>query len=1074
MYRVTLGLALLMLPLPPALAGGPSGSFPDCAEDNPGACPNDLDWTDLSWVPASSKESVRPEELPLGSGVSLDRALRHTAGRWDVTVAILDSGIEWRDTQIIEKTRLNTDELPPPYGADGEPVPGGDLDGNGIINVRDYAQDPRVEVTAGVDTADDRLDPSDLIYTFSDGVDDDGNGYVDDIAGWDFFEHDNDPWASFLDGYSDHGTGVAKTAVAWANDGGQIGACPDCSLLPVRIGEAFVTDGDRVALALGYIAENDVSAASLAIGGLTLPSHALAAADHAEAQGVVLVGAAGDENAWHRNLPSTASPFLFVKSVRALDRREDGGAYTWFATWNCNNFGPRIDLVAPADECATGATARIAGLAGLVTAAAREQGVSLTPAQIRSLLRQTADDVSLSEADQATYELLPSAPGWDAFHGYGRVNAGAAVDRIAADKPLEEALITSPAWFSWGGSEVVVQGTASAPWTLWTGTGAEPANWIEVASGNPVSNGTLATVSLDPQPLAPADLTAADTQLDRFERAHEPLVQLRLEVGDGDNTVEARTAVWSMTDPDALPGWPVQVEGSMEAATQLADLDGDGVFEVILATSSGRLRVLDGSGTDLPGWEDVRTDLHPDRPGPGGWTGLTDMREGLLGTPAVGDLDGDGTPEVVATGLGGGVYVWTDGGGGRVAQVPAPQRPFAPSVAWDQAILASPVIVDLDPTTPEQHILVADGAQRLWLFDAAGQPLPGYPLTVCVPELCGESGSRIIAAPGVGDIDGDGDLDAIVATGEVPAGGAGVAHLIDLESASILASLKRPGLLNQALLPVIGEGHPSPVALADLDGDGDLELASAPMLAPSDPIHHDGETALDVSYADDDAGTQASFTEATAIQMTQAPAMGDLDGDGVPDYVVGAVPADYVLSLALTKYVEHQHGLFAWSGATGRALPGFPRQVDGPALLVAPAIADVSGDGQPEVIATSTGHFVYANDASGASAPGFPHFHGGWAMGGPSVGDIDGDGLLDVVMATRDGLVFAWKTQGPADAVPAWPRPRHDAANTGNLNTALPVQDGPRGCGGCGGGPVSGWWMFGAVLWLRRRSTAPA
>ena len=56
------------------------------------------------------------------------------------------------------------------------------------------------------------LDPSDLIAVFSDGIDDDGNGYIDDISGWDFFSGDNNPLAQLLDGYASHGTGVAEEA----------------------------------------------------------------------------------------------------------------------------------------------------------------------------------------------------------------------------------------------------------------------------------------------------------------------------------------------------------------------------------------------------------------------------------------------------------------------------------------------------------------------------------------------------------------------------------------------------------------------------------------------------------------------------------------------------------------------------------------------------------------------------------------------------------------------------------------------------------------------------------------------
>ena len=81
-------------------------------------------------------------------------------------------------------------------------------------------------MSAGDDTSDDGpnadsiLDASDLIATFSDGTDADANGYVDDIAGWDFFDDDNDPFdASSCCSANGHGTGRAKEAVAQTNNG---------------------------------------------------------------------------------------------------------------------------------------------------------------------------------------------------------------------------------------------------------------------------------------------------------------------------------------------------------------------------------------------------------------------------------------------------------------------------------------------------------------------------------------------------------------------------------------------------------------------------------------------------------------------------------------------------------------------------------------------------------------------------------------------------------------------------------------------------------------------------------------
>ncbi len=111
--------------------------------------------------------------------------------------------------------------------------------GDGAFSVSDYADDPRVSDSAGDDTsdtggpnADSFLDPSDLIATFSNGADGDANGYVDDIAGWDFFDDDNDPYdASSCCSANGHGSGRAKEALAQTNNGaGETGLCPKCQL----------------------------------------------------------------------------------------------------------------------------------------------------------------------------------------------------------------------------------------------------------------------------------------------------------------------------------------------------------------------------------------------------------------------------------------------------------------------------------------------------------------------------------------------------------------------------------------------------------------------------------------------------------------------------------------------------------------------------------------------------------------------------------------------------------------------------------------------------------------------------
>jgi subtilisin family serine protease len=69
----------------------------------------------------------------------------------------------------------------------------------------------------------------------SNGVDDDGNGFVDDVNGWDFFYGDNDSNPD-LTGPGSHGTAVAGVAAATGdNSAGVSGACQNCTILPVRV-----------------------------------------------------------------------------------------------------------------------------------------------------------------------------------------------------------------------------------------------------------------------------------------------------------------------------------------------------------------------------------------------------------------------------------------------------------------------------------------------------------------------------------------------------------------------------------------------------------------------------------------------------------------------------------------------------------------------------------------------------------------------------------------------------------------------------------------------------------------------
>ncbi len=133
------------------------------------------------------------------------------------------------------------------------------------------------------------------------GIDDDGDGYIDDVAGWDFTgTEDNDP----QDG-NGHGTHVAGT-IAAANTGAPvIGVAPEAKILPLRAlddsGDGWSSD---IADAFDYAGDLGVKIVNASLGGdVDDPYLNSVIADHPDTLYVVAAGNAGKDD----DIPSEAS-----------------------------------------------------------------------------------------------------------------------------------------------------------------------------------------------------------------------------------------------------------------------------------------------------------------------------------------------------------------------------------------------------------------------------------------------------------------------------------------------------------------------------------------------------------------------------------------------------------------------------------------------------------------------------------------------------------------------------------------------------------------------------------------------
>ena len=1056
---------MLLLLLPLVHAGLPLPTFPECGEpDRDDLCPSDLErrWRLISYIPEGSRDTIRPAEANLGSGASADLAWRTSTGRYDVTIGVCDSGFDWSNTNYVNKISINLGELPLPQLADGTESTTYDVDGNGLVNVQDYAQDLRVDWAAGQARGDGMLDPSDLLYTFEDGVDDDANGFVDDIAGWDFFADDNDPYSELEVSYGDHGDGVVEEMASEGGDGGDIGICPNCSVLLMRTGDGFVTDGHRVAMAIAYGVGQGVDVINMSLGALSRPAELETVVSWAHDSGVTLVGVAGDENSYHANQPSMLDDIFYVKSIKPDVSDEDKNAFTYMNFFNCNNFGPRLDWSVDTSACATGAAALSSGAAGLLISAGRDKGIELTPDEVRQLLAMNADDIHLSAEEIADANTYPSQEGFDFFYGHGRMNVGAAMQALVAGKIPPVAGIDSPRWFDTypATGKIAIDGHISADrssgyhYVVEMTRGWEMADWTKLSEGDGTAafDGKLAEIDASKLGADVPEPDKGETILIRVNRVFAPSVTIRVTVTDAAGNVgQTRKTFFVKHDEDLVAGFPVNTDDSGESSPILFDLDGDGDDEIVIATGGGRVHAYQEDGTELTGWPvepPVTPHWHEGQAAEA--AGISPLRDAFIATVAVGDLEGDGEPEVVAAGGAGFIYAWhVDGSvvsGFPLEMVGRTPEEFGPEDAWDNGFAGAPTLYDLDGDGTLE-IIEAGMDQRLYVWDYSGAPWGPYPIDVCAPELCGIAGNRLINSVAVGDVDNDGDADLGLGSNEaVNNGRASVSYLFDANTGTLLSGwpLEESGLVGEAaLLPIVGEGHPSSLAFADINGDGDLEIASCVMLGQSPLYNHDGSVATDLSYVATGFSAGGNTTEPSLTTMSNNVSFGDLDGDGTPEFFAGGAGTYYLLSLPIAQSMDYQNVAAGWDTKTGLMLEGWPRQIEDLQFLVAPAVADVSGDGRPEAIFGSAGYMLYAWDADGVLAPGWPKFTGNWLLGSPAVGDIDGDGYVEVIVSTREGNLFAWHTQGHADQKLEWQSIHHDPQNTSNYGTPIPTQSGP-------------------------------
>jgi subtilisin family serine protease len=293
-----------------------------------------------------------------------------------------------------------------------------------------------------------------------DGLDNDNNGFVDDVGGWDFINSD-----SHANDDNSHGTHVAGTIAQTTNNGlGLAGVAFGTTIMPVKVLNAAGTGTlEGVAEGIRYAVDNGADVISLSLGGPS--SSALqSAVAYAYNNGVVVFAASG--NGGTDGIGDAACDYPaayddYVIAVGATQYDESRAPYS--------NYGSSLDIVAPGgntgvDQNGDGypdgvlqntfgvtpvdwaywfyqgtsmATPHASGVAALLLA----RDPTLTPTEIRDILQSTADDLGVA--------------GRDNTFGWGLINATAALQSIA--KPVHLLLNVEPSGVYVRGQSLTLQ-----------------------------------------------------------------------------------------------------------------------------------------------------------------------------------------------------------------------------------------------------------------------------------------------------------------------------------------------------------------------------------------------------------------------------------------------------------------------------------------------------------------------------------------------------------------------------------------------------------------------------------------
>ncbi|MBN1568444.1 MAG: S8 family serine peptidase [Acidobacteria bacterium] len=912
------------------------------------------------------------------------------------------------------------------------------------------------------------------------GVDDDNNGYIDDINGWNFVHYNND----VQDNYG-HGTHIAGIIAASGNNGlGIAGVAWNAKAMVIRaIDDAGQGDNANLANAILYAVENGARVINASWGETNTSQVIEDALSLAVSNNVVVVAAAGNHGGYASGFYPAGS--RHVLAVGASDHSDNRSLFS--------NYGDSLDVLAPGGDSTDGSSdqtyknilsLRASSITGtyadpILTVAGyylRQQGTSMAAAQVSGLAAlilqrfPAATPEEVRQIIRRSADWIPNAleaNKWGGTNGYGRINALKAMNAGS----LGSARILSPvppAIFS--AESIPLKITASCAdfsrWDLEYFDSAMLPAVIHSSASSQIDH-QLPDWNIEsvPDGLYSLRLTVANQQGDQFR--DQMMVEL-------DRVVLTSPATKSAFRSDQLIHFTGTASGGgfEKYYIRYQEWNSEGwQSDGIALTDGGTGKIRDGvlgtwDTSNIDRAKAFRVQLVVNR------EGLCDVVEEIVlivdpmlhsGWPrdigkktwqssgmsfalpylqhlVAADIDRDGKMEIPIA-YDDEVHVLRSDG------TPAPGWPKKMSGLYpDLQFQRSPLAADIDGDGNYEIAASARSMQPLlFVWDHKGNMRSGFPRANCelqaISDLNGDGRMEFVCTDWgklrILNSSGEVRVEVYLREFEIPS--AAVADLDGDHRSEIVALLHkgsdnwvylfngdgtlRPGwpilLSSNGFIPYL-----APV-LADLNSDGTLEILCT-----------DGQRV--VAYHHNGNEIPGWFMNIPSGYLVTGISAADVTGDDRPEVFV-----------SLLNDLQWGEGYWLLD-ANGSIMPGWPVETGAQSYgSGSAAIVDLDSDGKRDIIIGSgaspgsqVSFSLHAYRADGMELPGFPKPVSDIDPSSgntPAVLDIDGDGLLEIAWLNSAGDLYMWDTWIPAQNMGMdWPMSQHDAGHTGALGNIIP------------------------------------